>query len=955
MGLRGCAGLLLLTAIHGAAPGPLQSADDAPTPEQTQFFEAKVRPLFIEHCFSCHGPDKQKSGLRVDSRAALLAGGDTGAAVQPGQPAASLLIDAINYKTLQMPPDRRLTAEQIGILTQWVQDGAIWPNDGSEPTGPVVRKPGLQITDADRSAWAFQPIRRPMVPEIADDQLARNSVDRFLLSKLAERGLTYSPLADPRTRLRRLSFDLRGLPPTLAEVEAFAADPSPEAYERLMDDYLASPAYGERWGRHWLDLVRYAQTNGYERDDEKPHIWRYRDYVISAFNADKPYDLFVREQLAGDEVDYVTPETLIATGYYRLGVWDDEPDDLRQAEFDDLDDMLATTSSVFLGLTIGCARCHDHKFDPITHEDYYSLLSFIRNVKRYVKPDDKAAVGTILAELSTEEHALAVFEHGATTPTVQILSRGNAATPGQDVVARFPQVFGSDLAVITPAAPMVTPEAKSSRRRRQLADWLTDARHPLTARVIVNRLWQHHFGVGLTPTPSDFGKTGLPCTHPELLDELASELIASGWSLKHIHRLILTSAAFQQSSHADQPAAVAVDPANTLLWRQNLRRLEAEAIRDATLAATGTLNQELYGTSIYPELSAEVLSTQSIPGRGWGQSTLAQQHRRSVYIFVKRTLGVPVLDAFDLASPDSSQASRNTTTIAPQALIMLNGSFAEEQATALADRVLAEPMAERISRAFAFALLRRPTEREHRFTQEYLERQRLFWRDEAGKLRLTQSEQSTKNQPTEFAGWTAYGGSWSLPEPGVCAVEPDAGAKLVRDDIMLQDGSVECQVRLDTGGDGGVLLRVTEPQQGTDALKAYNINFTPTQLRLGKHENNWRELASADLKFPPGEWMTLRAQVTGSRIQVFVNGANEPAIDFNDPDPLPAGKLGLRTFQAKVAFRGLQVHQGEKTTALSWERRQPMPSVITADEIERQVWTAMAKVLLNLNEFVYVD
>jgi hypothetical protein len=943
-------GLIVLSAL--AVDGGAR-ADESPTPEQTAFFEAKVRPLLAERCFGCHGAEKQKSGLRLDSRAAMLAGGDAGPAVEPGKPEASLLIDAINYQSLQMPPDRRLSAGEVAVLTQWVKEGAYWPNQ-EDAGGPVLRKKGIEITDEDRRYWAFQPVKRPSPPMLSDDGGSQNPIDVFLRAKLAEKGLAPSPPADPRTRLRRLSFDLLGLPVAVEEVEAFAAETAPDAYERVVDAYLANPAYGERWGRHWLDLVRFAQTNGYERDDEKPHVWRYRDYVISSLNADKPYHQFVREQLAGDELEHVTDETIIATGFYRLGVWDDEPDDARQAEFDELDDILSTTGSVFLGMTLGCARCHDHKFDPLSQDDYYSLLAFVRNVKRYVKPDDKG-VGAVLANLSGGGQALAVFEQGLTPQPVHVLARGNAATPGKEVSPRFPLVFGADVEAVTPTLPAPPPDAKSLGRRRIFADWLTDGRHPLTARVIVNRLWHHHFGKGLVPTPSDFGHTGLPCSHPELLDYLAAELVDSGWSLKRIHRMIVTSAAYQQSSRSDRSDAIAMDPGNALLWRQNLRRLEAEAIRDATLAVSGQLNREMGGRGIFPELSAEVLSTQSRPGAGWDKSPPAQQHRRSVYIFVKRTLGVPMLESFDVASPDTSQATRTTTTIAPQALILLNGTFSDEQADAFARSLLSAAEAgdeERIGTAFRRALARPPSEREMRLAREFLDRQRSYWNERPVKA---PEIARTDADSTALSGWTAFGGRWTLSEPGACCVEPAPGAKIVRDDIEFADGVVECHVRLDQGGDGGLLLRITDAMEGTDTLKAYNVNFTPTQLRLGKHVNNWRELTSASVPFPPETWVSLRVHVEGGRIRIHVNGADQPSIDFVDAEPLPAGKLGLRTFMARASFRDVKVRQGGVERAVPFDVASREPLLEAADVSERRAWSALCKILLNLNEFVYVD
>ena len=399
-----------------------------------QFFETQVRPLLVAHCNKCHGPQKQRGSLRLDSRKAILEGGDSGAALVPGKPSASLLIDAVNYGRLKMPPSKRLSSKDVATLTQWVRMGTPWP--GTTTVGQPPRKPGFTVTAEDRKFWSFRPVQRPAVPRLP----AASPLDAFLLQKLQARGLHFSPPADRRTLLRRATFDLTGLPPTPAEVDAFVGDTRPDAYERLVERLLASPAYGERWGRHWLDVVRFAQTNGYERDDEKPFAWRYRDYVIRAFNEDRPYDRFVQEQLAGDELDAVTDASLTATAFYRLGVWDDEPDDKRQAEFDELDDMLSVSGSAFLGLTIGCARCHDHKFDPIGQDDYYGLLAFLRNIEPYTKPATNLG-RTIFTKLKSGAITLAVRERGPVAPPTHVLLRGSAASPGKQVEPHFPRVL----------------------------------------------------------------------------------------------------------------------------------------------------------------------------------------------------------------------------------------------------------------------------------------------------------------------------------------------------------------------------------------------------------------------------------------------------------------------------------------------------------------------------------
>ncbi len=372
------AGLCLLArTVSAAAPAPI-------SPHQIEFFETRVRPILAGTCQKCHGVEKQKGGLRLDSRESALKGGDSGAAVVPGNPAQSPMIDAVNYRGLEMPPTGKLNQREIAALVEWVKMGAPWPKE--QPSASASRRSEFTITDEDRQYWAFQPVGNPRVPKVGRTDWVANPIDAFVLARLEEKGLAPNPPADPRTLIRRLFFDLIGLPPTPEEIDAFLADHSPRAYERLVDNLLSRKQYGERWGRHWLDVTRFAQTNGYERDAEKPEAWRYRDYVIQAFNDDKPYDRFVIEQLAGDELPDPTNQSIIATGFYRLGIWDDEPDNQKAAAWDEIDEMVRTTGSTFLGLTLGCARCHNHMFDPIPQEDYYRFAAFFRNVEPYGIP-----------------------------------------------------------------------------------------------------------------------------------------------------------------------------------------------------------------------------------------------------------------------------------------------------------------------------------------------------------------------------------------------------------------------------------------------------------------------------------------------------------------------------------------------------------------------------------------
>ncbi len=893
---------------------PSRAAEPMPTPEQVRFFESKVRPILAEHCLPCHGSEKQKSELRLDSKTAALVGGLSGPAVVPGNAEESLLVVAIRHEdeVLKMPPSGKLSAEQIDHLTRWVQMGAPWPGETSN-VAPSSRRAQFQITDKDRSHWAFQPVRRPAIPMVRDTDWVRNPIDAFVLSRLEEKGLQPNPPASKHELIRRASYDLTGLPPTISEVERFLADTSPDAYESMIDRLLASPRYGEKWGRYWLDLVRFAETNSYERDNPKPNAWRYRDYVIRAFNDDKPYDRFLLEQLAGDELPDGDSDSLIATGYYRLGIWDDEPTDREQARYDGLDDVVATTGQVFLGLTIDCARCHDHKIDPISQKDYYRLLAFVQNINHYrnggptdeqpifrdatdrasyeakcreherklealqssireienafldrwrstpdptldnpdleqlryrfyrdtwerlpdfatLKPEDSGDLpgrrfnlkprtrddafgfvfeGTLvvpqdglytffldsddgsrllvgdrnvleydgihtqgreqssvvdlkkgrvpirleyfqkshafglnvawsgpgfdrrplfasdsehaarqidLAELiRTEgtrvlgqeqarryqalhrelrrlrlqgvpvEKALCVTESGPVAEETFVLLRGNAHVHGDKVDPAFLEVLHEPAPVI----PTPAPDARTTGRRIVLARWIASPGNPLTSRVMVNRIWQYHFGRGIVRSPNNYGVQGDPPTHPELLDWLAAEFVANGWKLKPLHRLVMTSNSYRMSSRG-QAVGLEKDPTNDLFWRFDMRRLTAEEIRDSILAVSGNINLAMFGPGIYPTMPAEVLATQSMPGKGWGHSTPQEQSRRSVYIHVKRSLLLPMLESFDLAETDRSSPARFSTTQPTQALAMLNGEFLNKQAAVFAQRLKRE-------------------------------------------------------------------------------------------------------------------------------------------------------------------------------------------------------------------------------------------------------------------------
>ena len=666
------------------------------------------------------------------------------------------------------------------------------------------------VVAADSPAdWAYKPTRKPAVPAISNQKSQIiNPVDAFLLQKLNAAGLSFAPPAEKRVLLRRAHFDLTGLPPTPEEIDAFLKDTSPDAFEKVVDRLLASPRYGERQALFWLDLVRFAETDGFKADDPRPNAWRYRDYVIDAFNRDKPYDRFVREQLAGDELFPTDPAALTATGFLRHSPYEYNAVDVELKRQDTLNDITDTTAAAFLGITLGCARCHDHKTDPVTQGDYYRLQSFFAGywptdaplvprdqvtalerkreeweaksaelrkqlatleepvrekatakergrfpaeysalldiapaersplqkqlamlVERQVYSRNKITAAQMkaedrpkwedmtkrLAELEKDRPAdppaaLAMTDVGPACPTTHLLKRGNWKTPGEEVVPGF-------IASIDPREPTVTATVNTSGRRTVLANWIASKDNPLTARVMVNRIWQQHFGRGIVASSSDFGVTGDRPTHPELLDYLANEFTANGWSMKKLHRLIVTSTAYQQAARGDAAGANA-DPDNTLLWQFPRRRLDGEALRDAMLAASGQLNFKAGGPSVYPDLPAEMKSAAWKP-----TADPAERNRRSVYVAVKRNLRYPLFSLFDSPDRIESCSRRFVTTTAPQALTLLNDAIVLGHAKQFAARVVKDAGIDpdaAIDRAFALALSRPPTTEERAATKAFL-------------------------------------------------------------------------------------------------------------------------------------------------------------------------------------------------------------------------------------------
>ncbi len=772
-----------------ATASPSQSGKTSASDEGSTLFLKEVRPILQQKCWPCHSGAAPMADLDLTTRASLLKGSDSGPVVPTDGTETGALLDAIHYKGKQMPPTGKLPQKQIDALARWVKLGMPWPDTAAPATAAPSRIVPPEVTPEAKRFWSFRPVKRPPVPTVRNRAWVRNPVDAFVLKGLEDEKLSPAPPASKAALLRRATYDLTGLPPTPAEIAAFVSDRSPKAYEKVIDRLLASPRYGEKWGRHWLDLVRFAETNSYERDGEKPNAWRYRDYVIRSFNADKPYNQFIKEQLAGDEIAPGDADSLIATGFYRLGIWDDEPADPEQALYDDLDDVVSTTGQVFLGLTINCARCHNHKLDPIPQKDYYSFLAFFNGVKRYggedlkdcerplaspaeqkryateiaahkakvealskrieavhkrveddlsprekeefQKPEARLAllqkrapkifsqaelddyVARVKERSDLESHppkslqmALAVVEEGKTARDTFVLMRGNAHAPGDRVEPAFPEVLSPPRPVIVPPA-----DGESSGRRRTLADWIASPANPLTARVMANRIWQFHFGRGIVRSTSNFGYQGDKPTHPELLDWLASELAKNGWRMKPIHRMLMLSNTYRMSSQSN-PKALAKDPENDHFWRFDMRRLTAEEVRDSILAVDGGLNPKMGGPGIFPTLPAEVLAGQSRPGDGWTPSSKSEQRRRSVYVFAKRSLMLPILANFDAPEPDFTCPVRFSTVQPTQALGMVNSDFVNGEAHAFADDLLKrakKTSSDRVRLALLRVLQRNPT------------------------------------------------------------------------------------------------------------------------------------------------------------------------------------------------------------------------------------------------------
>lgn len=821
--------------------------------EEQLTFEKDIRPIFKAYCFHCHGEEKELSGaLDLRLKRLILKGGDSGDAITPGKHADSLLFQYV--ESGDMPPDEklRLKPEEVAVIARWIDQGAV---AGAEPTGEV--KPGeFLMTEAERSHWAFQPIQKAKLPDVArlaeeNKSATLNPVDAFVARKLQAKGLWFSEEADRLTLIRRAAFDLTGLPPAPEDVKTYLSDKSPDAYEKMVDRLLASPHYGERWARHWLDVAGYADSEGYDdKDVIRPDAWHYRDYVIRALNADKPWDQFIQEQLAGDELVKATHATaqklvdqdpavcdkLTATGFLRLAPdgTGSGPMDPALAQNQVITETVKIMSSSLLGMTVGCAECHHHRFDPIPQEDFYRLRAVIAPVydaDKWRKPASRRAAlmsqaeKAKVAELSAQVKKLdeqhnqikadvtkliservlkevpnadreraktaydtAVKERTAEQseflkkkyPMLDLLVPGRLHLflarykDGKELAKRYEDVkaeadeirkqipqpeyirvatedtqhlpetfvfYRGDISSpesekITPGGltvvgskaentfPINDPALPTSGRRLAYARYLTSGQHPLVARVLMNRFWMHHFGQAIVDSTGDFGSRAATPTHPDLLDWLAADFMEHGWELKRIHRLIMTSRTYRQTSASHSEKAMAVDADNRLLWRMNLRRLEAESIRDAILAVSGELNRGQFGAPVPVSLADSGIITV-----GSGKiSPDRRELKRSIYIQVRRTQPVTMLNAFDAPSMEPNCEQRVSSTVATQSLALLNSEFMREQSVAFAKRVLATAekpadAAKLVQTAWKLALSNEPSSAELQALEKHFELQ----------------------------------------------------------------------------------------------------------------------------------------------------------------------------------------------------------------------------------------
>jgi hypothetical protein len=685
-------------------------------------FQRDIKPLLARSCLACHGPEKQRGGLRLDSRLEALKGGNSGSVLRPGDAANSQLFRIVAGldPELKMPPQGKpsLTKVEIALVRAWIDQGLHWPTEASITARPTTNH------------WFFRAPRQPPLPAAKDTHWPRNAIDYFVLARLEKEGLAPSAEADRATLIRRLSLDLIGLPPAPGAVDAFLADRRPDAYERVVNRLLASPAYGERWGRHWLDAARYADSDGYEKDSGRPFAWRWREWVLGALNRDLPYDRFVVEQLAGDLLPGATLEQKVATGFHRNTLTNREGGvDQEQYRVEAVVDRVNTTARVFLGLTLGCAQCHDHKYDPFSQREYYQFFAFFNS-------DVEANIPAPTKQLLAQTLAL-----GKPRKTY-VMVRGDFLRKGAEV---------------QPGGPAILPPLRG-KTRLDLAKWIAAPENPLTSRVLVNWVWHKYFGRGLVTTPEDFGTQGERPSHPELLDWLATELIHRGWSLKELHRLIVTSATYRQSSKL-RPELARHDPLNVLLARQARQRLEAESVRDVALSASGLLVRVVGGPSVRPPQPPGISELTYAGSARWVESKGPDRYRRGLYIWFQRTSPYPMLLTFDAPDSNVCCVRRDRTNTPLQALTLMNDAVFVECARNLGQRIIAErpgaSVAERVSHGFRLCLGRVPTDRETRRLAQLYEELLALCRDDPAEAAKLAGKAARSEGAAEVAAWVA--------------------------------------------------------------------------------------------------------------------------------------------------------------------------------------------------------
>lgn len=714
----------------------IETAASNHTPRSVDFV-ADVQPILREHCYECHAGTTEEGGLNLGIKARAFGGGESDKAIVAGDSQNSLLYQLVSGvdESRPMPPEgnKRLTDKQISVLRDWINQGGAWP-DGADVIDPKMERA--------ESHWAFQRLAKVEPPKrIPDDQWSKGPVDQFISQRLRQAGLRPAKPADTRTLVRRLYFDLIGLPPTPEQAErfklAYAEDPD-AAIEKLIDQLLDSPRYGERWGRHWLDVARYADSDGQESDADRPHAYTYRDFVIKAFNENMPYDQFVRWQIAGDEYEPQNDAAVSATGFLTAGPAFKLPDSFLESErlmnrYNELDDVISTLGSGLLGMTVACARCHDHKYDPISAKEYYQLLGVFHSGDR------------VTAKLPSGKESFFFKDFDSERKTTWLFRRSDFYDREIEVEIGFLKVLSSDLVAEdywqgAKEAFSKHGTATSTLQRRALADWITDTQHgggALLARVIVNRIWHHHFGKGIVGTTSDFGVRGDSPSHPQLLEYLATEFVESGWNIKLLHKTILTSAVWQQASIRDalDERGFDVDPANNLLWRMMPQRLEVEAMRDAMLAITETLNLQAGGPGFKPYIPPEANLARNIKGERYPKEAKDDEttRRRSIYMFHKRLIPYPMFQAFDRPDLMTSCARRQNTTVAPQAMVILNDRFVRAVAADFAkllvdhwDEATADEKLDLqavVQEAFQRSFARLPTDAELKASIQFIEAQ----------------------------------------------------------------------------------------------------------------------------------------------------------------------------------------------------------------------------------------